>query len=222
MKALIFFAICLASVNITYSQDNPPGDSPYKPFYLSFNMRTNLTESSDVGFGTLVSGGYLFSENFSIRLTTGYLTSHVKETDYYNFNYDFNYESYVKTTTYIGARTIQTIPIDLSLRYTIPLTGFKPYALFKAGYELLVKESDFEFYEQYTVEKTGESIGKEDLSSNTSWNPSASNNAFVYGFGLGVLIPIDKQINLDISYICTEAGVAPLIHSFGIGIDFGF
>ncbi len=221
MKKLLFFSLFFVLSIFVFPQDVQVKASG--SFFLNSSIRTNLTDASKVGFGLRVSGGYRISDNFSALLSSGYMTS------YDNAKQNVIERTlvsgdYIVTQSYSGERTFQMIPIDLSLRYNISLFSVEPYAIVKVGYDYMFNNNDYDLTIETINESTGEILESESGTPNSLNGAPNDGGSFTFGIGLGggVLIPIVNNLDLDISYLYSENSASPVIHSIGIGVNFGF
>ena len=221
MKSFLVALILLVSFSLSYSQDNTPDSTMPSRFFMNMSFSGNLNSSAKTGLGLRLALGYKLTDNLSIMLSSGYMSSFIDpESRLQQRSYDYTSNSYFATTYSYGSRKIEVIPIELSLRYHFDFNGIKPYIMYSIIQDYVFNEGNYDAAIQTKNESTGEIVN------------SMSGNAYDLfnwkqeGFGelgsrlsIGVLIPVMNKLNLDISYSFYSGRG---IHSFSVGFNFDF
>lgn len=88
------------------------------------------------------------------------------------------------------------IPINLGLKYNLNVFRVQSYILYQAGYNFLLKGDTY-----YNISNTNSSLGG--------------------GIGIGVLVPLVKTLQMDISYSHYRINNPPInIQSIGLGLNY--
>ena len=204
-------------MEITFSQETADNFSGASKLFLNSSIRANLTSSDKLGFGALFSVGYDINNNFSLILSSGYMTSHV---DAYSSlssrKWDSEKQDYLIQKTNHEKFENKIIPFDLTLQYRFNFLGVQPYLQIGLGWDYNIDNNYFEYTLETKYEQSGEVISKQ----SSTYKGLIENNSNGFSFrnsgGLGVLIPISNSFHLDLSYINTSG-----VYSFGAGFKFG-
>lgn len=161
--------------------------------------------------GLKVSLGYNITEDLSVDISSGYMTSFTDPHYYLHERvYEETSQDYIVSGSTLGGRDHKFIPINLSVNYKFDVWGVQPYASMIFGY-------DYHFSGSFTEssEKKYESTNQLIESSSEIIKNSNGLGSFRMGLGAGVLVPISNQIKLDFSFQRIEH-----INSIGIGLNY--
>lgn len=216
MRKFCVFIILFSFTVVSHAQEISSDEHPY---ILESSIRTNLTYSSKVGLGIRISGGYNISKNFSILISTGYMSSFADKRSYVSdAHYDFESKQYIKTTRFESEREFQMIPLDLSLKYSFPVFGIRTYLLVRGGWDFMFNYGDYDINIVKKKESTNEIL---ETKSGKATDLPDSINEFGLGLGGGILVSLYENLNLDISYLLFTNSLYPNIHSIAAGINYG-
>lgn len=212
--SVVVFFIFLLSVSV-YSQDHQSKNN----FLFSGSFGTNISNAKRAGVAVKISGGYVLFENFSLLLTTGYMTSYSNaKTINTERSFDYNSDQYIVTLQHREERQFKFIPIDLSLRFSFPISSISAYAVVKGGYDFMIDNGNYNVVVEKRYESSNELI--EQQSSNASDFYKESDSDWNLGLGCGILIPIMKATSVNIYYQVQDNSLYPTIHSIGAGISY--
>lgn len=218
MKTILRLFVFVFSFNLSFSQVISVDDSS-NMFYVSTSLRSNLSGASNLGMGLRVSAGYNINDDFSLMLSTGYMTSYTDPNSYITSRgWDNSAGDFLITTISNGRKEHRFIPVDLSLKYNFNVFGIQSYALVQAGWEFYINEGNYSVSTQTRYESSNELMESTNGLASDLYNVPKTNARFGFGLGFGVLIPVTKSMKLDMSYLyLSNLG----IHSIGLGLNFG-
>lgn len=221
MKNILFFISFLVLAKVSYAQGTHSDKLNLNPIFVEASFRTNITNSTKVGFGVRISGGYSITDNLSLLISTGYMSSYSVDRSFVSERYfDFNLGQYISTARYESGRQYQMVPLDLSIKYSFPVFGIKSYALLRGGWDFMFNYSNYDVTTVTKNESTNQILETKNGKASSFSNLSNSINDFGLGLGGGALIPLNRNLNLDVSYLLFTNSLYPSIHSVAVGINY--
>lgn len=207
----IFVFLSLLFVSNSFAQNITTTEIGSR-FYLGTNFYSNITSSKNLGMGLKVSLGYNITEDLSVDISSGYMTSFT-DPHYYLHERVFEETSqdYIVSGSTLGRMDHKFIPINLSINYKFDVWGVQPYASLIFGYNYYINSGNVTYESEKKYESTNQLIE----SSSEIIKMSNGLGSFHMGFGAGVLVPISSQIKLDFSF--QRIGH---INSIGIGLNY--
>lgn len=213
----IFVFLSFVFVTNSFSQDVTTTELGSK-FYLGTNFYSNITSSKNLGMGLKVSLGYNITEDLSVDISSGYMTSFTDPLTYTYIVQDGSSNNYIVETHKYGRRDYKYIPINLSINYKFDVWGVQPYASLIFGYDYQLDLGNFSYSNEKKYESTNQLIESSSGVYNEIFNsPKSGFSSFHLGAGAGVLIPVSDQIKLDLSF--QRFGN---VNSIGVGLNYRF
>ncbi len=212
----VFMLICAFSISSAQEISNNVETDKY---FISTSVRSNITGASNIGMGLTLSLGYNINQNFSFLLSSGYMTSYTNPHTYTSYRtWDSNANDFLISTYSSGRKDHQFIPVNLSFRYNITVSGFQPYVSVMAGWSFLLNEGNYSVSTVTKYESSNQLIESTSGMASDQNGYSKTVSTFGMGLGFGAMIPVSSSLKLDVSYLYFSN---PGIHSIGLGLNFG-
>ena len=217
MKTFLVF-ILFCSFSISFAQEIS-GNIETEKYFIATSFRSNLTESSNLGMGLKLSFGYNINDDFSLLISSGYMTSYTNPYSYTAYRiWDSNVNDFLLSTYSSERQDNRFIPVDLSLRYNFNIFGLQSYALAQAGWDFHLNQGNYRVSTLTKYESSNQLIESTSGLASDFNGFSKTGPTFGMGFGFGALIPISNSLKLDASYLYLTK---PGIHSIGLGLNLG-
>jgi len=215
MKKFVLI-IVFYSITTVFAQNDTVNSSFYK-FFITPSFKYNLP-----GAGFKLSVGYNIMNDFSIILSSGYMTlfrnshSGLQES-----RWDDIAKDYLETTSYHGDYTRQFIPVDLSLRYNFEVWGVQSYVSYQAGWNYFFNEGTYNVTLVTKYKNSNQITNTKSGKAADIYNYSKTNSSFGDGLGFGVLVPLTDIMKIDFSCSFLRLSTSgPIVLSLGAGLNF--
>jgi len=213
----IFVFLSFLFITNSFSQNVATTDLGSK-FYLGTNFYSNINSSKNLGMGLKVSLGYNITEDLSVDISSGYMTSFIDPLTYIYIVQDGSSSNNIIETIKTGRVDQKFIPINLSVNYKFDVWGVQPYASLIFGYDYQLNSGNFTYEREKKFESTNQLIESSSGIYNEIFNsPKSGFSSFYIGIGAGVLIPVSNQIKLDLAF--QRIGN---LNSIGLGLNYRF